>query len=101
MHEEALDDFTECTNLQPNEPSYHFFHGGALRTLNRLPEAVTAYTRALSVDSENGDHFNKRGEVYQQLGEHAKVRGWVSEGSRGLEGWAAHATAALVVHAAR
>lgn len=32
-----------------------------------------AYTRALDIDAENGDYFNKRGEVYQQLGEHDKV----------------------------
>jgi hypothetical protein len=32
-----------------------------------------AYTRALDMDAENGEHFNKRGEVYQQLGEHDKV----------------------------
>jgi hypothetical protein len=47
QHEEALDDFEECTKLQPNEASYHHLHGGALRTLSRLSEAVTVRIPAL------------------------------------------------------
>lgn len=47
QHELALDDFEECTKLQPNEASYHHLHGGALRTLSRLSEALTVRTPAL------------------------------------------------------
>lgn len=66
-YEQAIDIYQEINNRFPNDVSAHVGRGNALRSLNRFPDALLAYEKALELDQYEADGYGGKGEVLLAL----------------------------------
>lgn len=58
----------QSLTIHPANAMAHFNHGNALRALDKLPEAIAAYGRAIQVNHDYPEARNNRAQLYYSLG---------------------------------
>jgi tetratricopeptide (TPR) repeat protein len=73
-YEEALGHFDEALKLDPNEGAAYFYRGVSLRLLNRLDEAIDAFTTSIELTTDDLDaqaeNYLRRGIAWFCKGEY-------------------------------
>lgn len=70
----ALADINSYLTLKPYNADIWYEKGRALRSLNRLPEAIPAYTSAIKIDNGKSIYHYERGRTYYYLGDQVKAK---------------------------
>jgi tetratricopeptide (TPR) repeat protein len=71
---EAVADYTEVIEADPNFAEYYFDRAGLLRRLGRTAEALADYTTAIRVSPPFAEAFYNRGELLLERGEPEAAR---------------------------
>lgn len=70
----ALQDIESYLNLSPYNSDIWYEKGRALRSLNRLPEAIPAYTQAIKINQSKAVYHYERGRTHYYLGQQAEAK---------------------------
>jgi tetratricopeptide (TPR) repeat protein len=70
-HDAAIDAYGEAAGIAPDRALPHASIGGILSKMNRLPDAVAAYERALALAPRDEAALRGNAEVLTRLGRHA------------------------------
>ncbi|MBD3165672.1 tetratricopeptide repeat protein [bacterium] len=70
QNDKAMEQISTALSLRPDYASYHDTHGDVLRAMNRLEEAIAAYSRAIELDPEREYYYYNRGKTYAMAGEY-------------------------------
>ncbi|MBE9046401.1 tetratricopeptide repeat protein [Pleurocapsales cyanobacterium LEGE 10410] len=74
-YSEALEAYTEATELNPAEATAWQKQGDVLYRLEQFPEAIAAYDRALELEPNNGELYNLKGRALSQLQQYEAALG--------------------------
>ena len=65
--EQAIADYTQAIELDPNNAGVYFNRGVANETLNQYGEAIKDYTQAIGIDPSNAVAYFNRGVAKENL----------------------------------
>lgn len=74
QYEQAEQLFARASSLDPQQPSYYYYHGLALGKLEMHKEAVKAIEEALKLNSGNANYLSALGYLYLKLGFHKRAQ---------------------------
>ncbi len=69
--EDAVNDFTQAINTDPNFADAYYNRGLVLGRLEKHEQAISDFTQALTLNPKNINAFADRGVAYGSLGQHA------------------------------
>lgn len=69
--EDAVKDFTEAINSDPQFADAYYSRGRVLGRLGKHEQAIDDFTKAISLNPENANAYADRGAAYGFLGQHA------------------------------
>ena len=76
--EQAINDFRNASNLNPNYPDAHNNSGITLKKQGKIGEAVNSYKRALILDPSSAEAHNNLGVALQEQGKINQAIGLVT-----------------------
>jgi hypothetical protein len=71
--EEALKEINNCIALNPNQPDAYFLQGKALERLNMANDAITSFSRVISMDRSFEASYDELAKLYMQAGDASKA----------------------------
>jgi tetratricopeptide (TPR) repeat protein len=70
-YEDAVKDFTQAINSDPNYADAYYSRGRVLGSLGKHEQAIGDFTQALALNPKNASAYADRGAAYGYLGQHA------------------------------
>ncbi len=68
QYEEAIVEFNEAKELDPEQPSIYSRLGDSYRKLEKYEEALASYNKSLELDPTNSNLYSNKGDVLNKLG---------------------------------
>lgn len=76
LYNEALDSFTQASNIDPQEPEYYYYKGMCEWKLKRMQSAIQSLEKALVYSPDNFLAYKLLGSVYYELNIVEKAKGY-------------------------
>lgn len=73
LYDKALPDINKALKLQPNEVTFYDTRACIYKGLKKYKEALADIDKAIKISAE-GWLYNRRGEIYQEMGDDAKAQ---------------------------